>query len=428
VTAVTEPPPRIATLDILRGVAVMGILAMNIQAFAMIEQAYLNPAAYGSQGPIDYAAWAFNFVLVDGKMRGLFSFLFGASMLLVIEKAQAKGESAASIHYSRMLWLLLFGYLHFYFIWYGDILTGYATIGMIAWFFRRKSVRSLVRYGILFVAIEAAIFIALAVMIWLLSQAAAAPGAEAEMVREWEGLQREFGPPNAADLARAMTLHTGSWIEIVRHQLFEETFEPLVMLVLFGWETLGYMLFGMAALRSGFFTGAWDDRRYRAIALAGLGISIPLYALFAFLIWSSGFEVAVLFAFALAAPVLVRPIMVAAIAALTIPATRRGGAVVARIAAAGRGAFTNYLGTSILMTGLFYGWGFGLFGSMRRAELWLVVIAMWAVMLLWSKPWLDRYQYGPFEWLWRSLARRKLQPMRRRPEPAPRSSSPGSGE
>jgi uncharacterized protein len=90
---------------------------------------------------------------------------------------------------------------------------------------------------------------------------------------------------------------------------------------------------------------------------------------------------------------------------------------VGRIAAAGRAAFTNYLGTSILMTTLFYGYGFGLFGTLGRAELWLVVLAAWALMLAWSKPWLDRFAYGPFEWLWRTLARGRVQPLRR-PVPA----------
>jgi uncharacterized protein len=118
--------------------------------------------------------------------------------------------------------------------------------------------------------------------------------------------------------------------------------------------------------------------------------------------------------------VLIRPVMVAAIAALIVLLARDGGWLEERIAAAGRAAFTNYLGTSILMTGLFYGWGFGLFGELSRAQLWPVVIAMWALMLAWSKPWLDRFQYGPFEWLWRSLARGELQPMRKnRPEPLP---------
>ena len=105
--------------------------------------------------------------------------------------------------------------------------------------------------------------------------------------------------------------------------------------------------------------------------------------------------------------------MIFATAALIILATRSGGALVERIAAAGRAAFTNYLGTSLLMTTLYYGYGLGLYGTMGRAELWLVVVAMWGVMLLWSKPWLDRYRYGPFEWLWRTLARSERQPMRR---------------
>src|SRR5688572_25239279 len=153
-TAVTEPGPRIATLDIVRGVAVMGILAMNIVAFAMPPSAYINPLAYGSEAPIDFAVYAFNFVLIDGKMRGLFSFLFGASMLLVIQRAEARGESGAAVHYRRMLVLLLIGAIHFYLIWFGDILFGYAMIGMVAFFFRKKEPRTLIIIGIALVVLE----------------------------------------------------------------------------------------------------------------------------------------------------------------------------------------------------------------------------------------------------------------------------------
>jgi uncharacterized protein len=105
--------------------------------------------------------------------------------------------------------------------------------------------------------------------------------------------------------------------------------------------------------------------------------------------------------------------MVTAFASLIILATRRGGAVVERIAAAGRAAFTNYLGTSIVMTGLFYGWGLGLYAKLGRTELLLVVIAGWALMLLWSRPWLERYRYGPLEWAWRSLTNWRIEPLRR---------------
>ena len=413
-TAVTEAPPRIATLDIVRGIAVMGILAMNIVAFAMPPEAYLNPLAYGVDSDADIASWAFSFVLIDGKMRGLFSFLFGASLLLVIQKAQAKGESPARVHFSRMLWLLLFGYLHFYLIWYGDILTGYATIGLLAWFFRNKEPRKLVFWGGLFVFLQFVLFALMAVSYVYFSQAAAAPDASADVVKQWSEMQKGFAIPTDAELAKTMALYQGGWLNFAKHQLTEKTFDPLMMLAIFGWETLGYMLLGMAALKNGFFTGSWDDGRYKRIALIGFGICIPVYALLAGLLWADDFTVPMIVTLSMAATVLFRPLMVVAVAALIILLTRGGGALVERIAATGRAAFTNYLGTSILMTGLFNGWGVGWFGTLSRIELWLVVVAMWAIMLLWSKPWLDRFQYGPFEWLWRSLSRWSLQPMRRR--------------
>jgi uncharacterized protein len=88
-------------------------------------------------------------------------------------------------------------------------------------------------------------------------------------------------------------------------------------------------------------------------------------------------------------------------------------ALAKRIAAAGRCAFSNYLGTSLLAAFIFNGWGLGLYGSLSRWQAWCLVPAFWAAMLLWSKPWLDRFRYGPFEWAWRSLSRGKLQPMRK---------------
>src|SRR4029079_19331024 len=147
-TATTAPGERIATLDIVRGVAVMGILAMNIVAFAMPGAAYPNPMAYGTEGPADLASWVFSFILIDGKMRGLFSFLFGASLLLVVERAEASGQSPARVHCSRMAWLLVFGLVHFYLIWWGDLLSLSAPVGMIAFLFRRFTVRHMTHIGI----------------------------------------------------------------------------------------------------------------------------------------------------------------------------------------------------------------------------------------------------------------------------------------
>jgi uncharacterized protein len=411
-TAVTEPPPRILTLDAVRGVAVMGILAMNIVAFAMPFNAYMNPAAYGMEGPADFASWLFSFVFIDGKMRGLFSFLFGASMLLVIERAEAKGESAASVHYRRMLWLLLFGLIHLYLIWFGDILTGYALVGMIAWFFRKRSPRALVRWGIGLIVVQLVIFAGLSVSTFMLRDAVAA-AASPEAAEQWRELQGQFGIIAGPALTAKLGLFHGSYEGLVSARLEEHAAAPLVALFMFGWETLGYFLFGMAALKTGFFRGDWAPARYRKWMLTGFGIGIPAYALLALILVRDGYSLPMVFAVVMAGTVPFRPLLIMATASLIILASRRGGALAERIAAAGRAAFTNYLGTSILMTTLFYGYGAGLYGSLSRAELWLVVLPMWALMLLWSKPWLDRHRYGPFEWLWRSLSRWSLQPMRK---------------
>jgi len=404
---------RIVTLDIVRGVAVMGILAMNIVAFAMPPQAYVNPLAYGLESAADLASWAFSFVFVDGKMRGLFSFLFGASMLLVIQLAEKSGDSPRRVTVARQLWLLLFGMIHYYFIWFGDILIGYALIGLLAWFFRNLEPRRLVRWGIGLVLAQLLVMGGSAAFAHSLSNAIAAGNASPETLKQWAELSREIAIPSEQVLRETMTLYLGSWSGIAEYQLTEKATLPLFFTILFGWETLAYMLFGMAALKSGFLTGGWDDARYRRVALIALGIAVPAYVGLAALLFADEFTVPGIFTFLFTATVPFRPLMIVAYAALIILATRRGGWLVDRIAATGRAAFTNYLGSSILMTGLFYGWGLGWFGSLGRAELWLVVVPMWLVMLAWSKPWLDRFQYGPFEWLWRSLARWERQPFRK---------------
>ena len=299
-TAATEPPPRIATLDIVRGVAVMGILAMNIVAFAMPPVAYVNPTAWGTESGWDMASWAFSFVFIDGKMRGLFSFLFGASLLLVIQKAEAKGESPAEIHFRRMLWLLLFGWLHFLFIWYGDILTGYASVGLLAWLFRDLAPRRLVVWGIVFVLLEFALMAFFAAWTHELAATLAANPGDKEAAAQLKDMSENIAVPAAAELIAQMRLFLGSWWGVARSQMTEHAGEPLFMLFVYGWETLGYMLLGMAGLKSGFLTGAWEDRAYRRAALAGFGLTLPLYALLAWLLLEDGFTVPGIFTYAFA--------------------------------------------------------------------------------------------------------------------------------
>jgi uncharacterized protein len=406
------PRERIATLDIIRGVAVMGILAMNIVAFAMPDSAYLNPAAYGGATGINLATWVFNFVLIDGKMRGLFSFLFGASMLLVIDQAQAKGENPARVHFSRMFWLLLFGMAHLYFIWWGDILHHYALVGAVAYLFRNAPPPKLLAAACVLILMQVIMTANPPFTAYALELAMRAPHPSATTLSTYQSFQDAFGimPPDG--LAHDIAAHRGSYAAVFADRLPGANQAPVNTLVFVGMETLAYMLLGMAALRSGMLTGAWPRRRYRRWVAIGFGIGIPVQVALAAIMALNGFSLFIVTLCGVMLPTLVRPLMIAAWASLIVLTVQPGSAIAARIGAAGRMAFSNYLFTSLICTTLFYGYGFGLYGRLSRADLYLVVVAIWALMLLWSKPWLAHFRYGPLEWLWRSLARLRPQPMR----------------
>jgi len=395
----TDPLPsvRIGALDLVRGVAVLGILLLNIVSFGLPEAAYSNPRAYGGWHGGDLAAWLINAVLFEGRMRGLFSFLFGASMLLVIERAEAAGADAASVHYRRMAWLLLFGLAHLWLVWSGDILAHYALMGMLAFGLRDLPTGRLVTLGILLVAAATLIFAGLPLAV--------------HDGRSLHALTQSFGTPAPAEIGKALATYRDNYPDILRARFAEHVGTPLQMLWFFGAETLAYMLFGMAGLRSGMLRGEWSRDRYRRWLLICWGIALPAYGALAAWQIAAQFSLAsVTLAFALAAPL--RPPMIAGWACLILLLARPGGALTTRLAAAGRMAFTNYLVTSLLCTTLFYGYGLGWFGHLSRWQLYPVVALLWAAMLLWSKPWLARFRFGPFEWLWRSLARGRPQNLR----------------
>ena len=408
----TAPAPsRIVTLDIIRGFAVMGIFSVNVIAFAMIEDAYLNPATYGGHHGIDLFVWAANMLLIDGKMRTLFSLLFGASMLLVIDRAEASGQLGIAVHLRRMMVLLGFGLAHYFLLWFGDILTLYAVSGLIALVFIRLSPRRLVFAGIIATLLGMLNFADYTVDQYAADIAAHAPHASRAAIDQWNYGLGGFYPTPAA-LADDIALHRGSWWTIASDMLarWPELVSQTIFLIP---ETVGLMLFGMAGFKSGFLTGQWSDRSYRRFALATVPSGL---AAFAILIWAdiaSHFYIVTVFGGFLVAVTPFRIAMAAGYAALIILATRRQGWLATRIAATGRAAFSNYLGTSLIAAIVFYGWGLGLYGHVSRAQAWLLVPVVWLLMLAWSKPWLDRFHYGPLEWLWRTLSRGQLQPMRR---------------
>ncbi len=404
---------RLITLDALRGFAVMGILAMNIVAFGMPEWAYVSPAAYGGDTLADRVTWLVSFIVFDGKMRGLFSLLFGASMMLIIESAEAKGDSAKSVHFSRMGWLAIFGLAHYFFIWFGDILFLYAAIGSLAFLFRNWEARRLIKWALIIYGIGFAIWSLQFGGLQFLQFMAAQPGASPELVKLADEILE--GGEFDTKIAIYLDLFRGGYAGIFAKRL-EEWFTPLTMVLQSGTETLPFMMIGMAAKKNGFITGDWNRADYmrwaKKMIVPGLIINAALGAWVIAADYNAVTSLAVLMAWGL----IPRILLTIGYAALLIMLIQRldGSAFLDRVAAAGRAAFTNYLGTSIVMTTIFYGYGFGMFGSVSRIGLWAFVIGAWVVMLSWSKPWLARFQYGPLEWLWRSLSKRQLQPMRRK--------------
>lgn len=414
----TQSPPiaRHAELDTIRGIAVMGILAMNIIAFAMPDGAYFSPTVYGDGATIDIAIWAGNFILFDSKMRALFAILFGASSTLIAERAMAQLQSPSKVHYARMGWLLLFGLAHLYLVWWGDILTLYALCGLAL--YPLLSSQTVKLAGL------AAALIAATFLLWgagfaamLIAQAAIAQGLDPAAIGDAHELLNQsvedFGL-TATQIAQSLDIYRGHYASIVAYRLAELGWSPVTMVLQSGPETFAQMLIGVILYRSGMLTGQWPLTAYRRIATIGLGVALPIQAALAAYLLIDDFSVTAIFGAYLVISLPFDILQAVAYASLTIIwlQSSRLDWLARRTAAAGRMAFSNYLGTSIVMTSLFYGYGLGLFGRLDRAALYAIVLLAWATMLCWSAPWLRHFRYGPFEWLWRSLARGSLQPMR----------------
>lgn len=416
--ATTPAGERHQSIDAVRGFAVLGILLMNIVGMGLPSFAYLDPTYAGGAEGADLWTWAASNVLVDGKMRALFTMLFGASAVLIAERAARSegGLGPAQTHYRRLFWLLLFGLAHAFLAWYGDVLTLYALAGLLIFPFRKLPARMQIALG------AAILLLLLTKNVWMSGQiealraAALAPGAAAETVQAWRETSMTISPPPEAKAAE-IALFQGSFADAIQARanllgLFYAFLFPTEMLP----EAVGQMFVGMGLFRLGFFTLGWSGRAYGALIAFGYLVCVPVTAWLAWLIWKSGFDPLTLHEMQVWQQ-LTRPFIALAHAAVLLLVVRAGVArgLVGRLADAGRMAFSNYLMSSVLTSLVFCGYGLGLFGELSRFQLLGVVAGVWAFMLGWSTPWLRRFHYGPFEWAWRSLVQWRLQPFTRRP-------------
>ena len=405
---------RHISIDAVRGFAVLGILLMNIVGMGLPAFAYVDPTYAGGSTGADLWTWAVNNVLTDGKMRALFTMLFGASAVLIAERAEGGRPGPMATHYRRMFWLFVIGMLHAYFLWWGDILVTYALAGLVIFPFRKLAVRVQLAIGVVVLAALLGANLLIAGQLEGLSAAAMAPGATPAAVKAWQAASQLVAPSKALGLQEIAGYRGGFLDALQVRALAARLIQTYLMPTGEIPEAIGQMFVGMALFRTGFFTLRWSSRSYAAMLAVGYLLAAPATAGLAWLIQQSNFDPLVLNRLE-AWQQVTRPLIALAHASVLLLIIRSGSAqaVVSRLAAAGRMAFSNYLMTSIITTFVFCGFGFGLYGRLSRFGELSVVAGVWAFILIWSKPWLTRFHYGPFEWAWRSLVRWSPQPFRR---------------
>lgn len=444
--APAAPSDRIHALDTLRGVAVLGILVMNIVAMGMPLETMVHPTVYGGHEGADYWAWFISNTFVEGSMRTVFSALFGAGFILLLSRLEQRGEGlrAADIHYRRLAFLAAFGIVDmFIFYWDGDILFLYAIVGSFLFPFRKLAPVSLGAAALGLVAIGVIIQ-----PTW--------PNSLAESRAAYEELQQidasgagqaATGAPeettqlrseleqdaqlwiDSQDIVRPPQADIDAEINLRRSGYFAQFFtnftnttevqrDELFVMVLPNPDVLIAMLLGIALMKLGVLTGRARTSTYLLMLGIGYGVGIPVSLWESWSYANSGFDILAHARTGITYD-LGRLTMAAGHAALVLLLCRwRGAGVIGRLiggalANVGRMALSNYLLHSIIGLLLFSGAGLALFGAFSRSQLMLVMVAIWAVNIAFSVVWLQRFRFGPAEWLWRSLTYWKLQPIRR---------------
>lgn len=398
----TPPAPaveRIATLDLVRGLAVLGILAVNAGGFAATLSAYGSPGLwpFPDTGASAAAQWVVD-ALFHQKFISLFSMLFGASLFLVGgERADVQRGRRVR---RRLAWLAVIALIHGLAIWWGDVLLLYAWSGLFVMLARSWRPVMLFRVGLVLFGL-----FSLVQIVGPLSLYFAPADVQARVATELTPTAAQIVQVRAdiaeaaGSLAGAYRQNFSAWVEL-----------QLSSLMVFVFPTVGLMMIGLGLFKTGFLSGALSVRLYRGVVAAGAvalafvgGLTWLDDMAHARMMWTAGVEG------------LLNPLIGLGYASILILMWKAGRAGALRpLAAAGRMALSNYLAQSILMTSLFWGGrGLGLMGQVDRPMLWAVVIGVWVLQLIWSPLWLSRFAMGPAEWVWRCLTYGRRLPMRK---------------
>jgi len=386
----SDRPTRIRSLDVLRGVGVLGMLATHIQLFAFPSLARWNPTAYGDLHGVNWWVWLATSVLADGKFISIFAMLLGASIVMLPGRAGDRALPAWRAHVLRMGALLVLGLLHAYLLWYGDMLVPLALCGAVVFLARRLSPRWLLALGGLAFATGTILTLTLT---W--SAAQAHPADLAAWRQQWT--------PRPEIVAVEIAQYRGGWAAQMAHRVpaaWEiQTWYFVTRLV---WQVSGLMLIGMALCRLGVLSAARSRASYRVMGAFGFGAGVLLISLG---LWRSFATEWDLLDYVLVSQELRywgNLLVALGWVALVMLLCQRGWQL-RPVAAVGRMALTNCLLQTLICTTVFYGHGLGLFGRVDRAGQFLIVLGVWAFQLLASSAWLGYFALGPVEWVLRWL-------------------------
>lgn len=364
---------RITSLDLIRGVAVLGILLMNAVSFKFGTAPYFNLSAGGSETWLDWAVGIFGEIFIDQKFMGLFSLLFGAGMILFIDRASKRSRRAVLLNMWRNVLLLLIGVVHFT-IWDGDVLMVYAVSSFFLILLRRLSNKALISLGII-------VFTLSAVGTALSQYIADSTGTSLSGI--WE--------PGEVD--------TEDWVGVPH-------------LLGFFLRALGLILLGAGLYRTGFMNGGMPSRTYRTVAIIGLAVGLPFAALGVVITAISGYSREIAFIGQIPNTIGTIPTSLGYMSIIILWNNRVDSWLKRRLRAVGRMALTNYLTQTIIgvlvLTVLL-----GDADWMNRAPILVFIFAVWALQLWWSQAWLSHFLFGPAEWLWRVATYRRGQLLRR---------------
>ena len=423
---------RIKLIDALRGVALLGILLMNIPGFSMPN--YSSEIYKNDPTTINFWVSKIIGVLFEGKMRAMFSVIFGAGILLFIAKKVKNGLSVHGLFYRRMFWLLLFGLIHAHLIlWIGDILYLYAVCGMIVYLFRNVNPK----YLVLAIPLVAIIDFSANTYFYQEIREKRIDYVEAKKAQSenktltvaqnkalvtWREVEKTM-IPNRED-AKENTQKMKSDYSTIASYLRPLAIDGQTKYLFFGiWDSIALMLLGFALYKWGFLTGQWSNDNYRKVMLIGYGLGLPLviYSTYYGFITYSTLEVNlkrmeevtinwVDFIYPFQRILLV---MAHTAALILLYKSKAIQGLFHRLEAVGQMAFTNYIMHSVICTLFFFGYGLNYYGVLEFYQIYYVVFAIWILQLIVSPIWLRHFNFGPLEWLWRSLTYWKLQPFKK---------------